>query len=420
VRVATFYELTGILSANPQEIPQRLDSLFTTFVNDNGFNGNVLVAEDGRITYQRSFGYADAEQQLLNNDQTAFNLASVSKIFTAVAILQLKQKGKLGLDDPYVKYFPDFPWPEITLRQLLSHTSGLPDNQIFEKPYHENPEKIYTLEDLIPAFKNDKRGLLFKPGEKYSYSNTGFGLLALLVEHLSGMRFQDYLTKYIFRPAGMDHTYIDTPLIYVKDTHRAVRYEFVSYASSRLIRVDLVKKDRISTVILGAILGPDGVVSTSGDLLKFDQALYGGKILKPETLEEAFRPASLNNGEKVVMGWANTVSYYGLGWMILCDSTYGKVVWHSGGDPGEVTVFLRNITKKQTVVVLDNVTHRGLHPQGINAFNILNGGPVLTFKKSLARAYASQLAGKGPDAAAVLYNELKTDTAHYDPMNEKN
>jgi hypothetical protein len=106
--------------------------------------------------------------------------------------------------------------------------------------------------------------------------------------------------------------------------------------------------------------------------------------------------------------------------MILCDSTYGKVVWHSGGDPGEVTVFLRNITKKQTVVVLDNVTHRGLHPQGINAFNILNGGPVLTFKKSLARAYASQLAGKGPDAAAVLYNELKTDTAHYDPMNEKN
>ena len=416
VLVLFFLATAGVKA---QEIPIRLDSLFTDLVKNNEFNGNVLVSANGKIMYQHSFGFADAEHQLLNSEQTAFNLASVSKVFTAVAILQLKQKGKLSIDDPYVKYFPDFPWPAITLRQLLSHTSGLPDNQIFEKPYQENPNTIYTLNDLIPAFKNDKRGLLFKPGEKYSYSNTGFGLLALLVEKRSGMNFQDYLKKYIFRPAGMAHTYIETPLIPVADPDRAVRYEFISYAPARLKRVDSVKKDHISAVILGAILGPDCVVSTAGDLFKFDQALYSGKLLKPEILEEAFRPASLNNGEKVVMGWANTVSYYGLGWMILCDSTYGKVVWHSGGDPGEVTVFLRNITRKQTIIVLDNVTHRGLHPEGVNAFYILNGGPILTFKKSLALAYAKQLQEKGTDAAAVLFNELKTDTAHYYPMNEK-
>ncbi|WPU92022.1 serine hydrolase domain-containing protein [Mucilaginibacter sabulilitoris] len=402
-----------------QNISGKLDSLFIDLVKNNEFNGNVLAAENARVIYQRSFGYADAEHQLPNTRQTTFNLASVSKIFTAVAILQLKQKGKLSFDDPYVKYFPDFPWPAITIRQLLSHTSGLPDNQIFEKPYQENPNKIYDLNDLIPAFKNDKRGLLFKPGEKFGYSNTGFGLLALLVEKRSGLKFQDYLKKYIFRPAGMVHTYIETPLVPVADPGRAVRYEFLSYEPDRLKRVDSVKKDRIQAVILGAILGPDCVVSTTHDLLKFDQALYGNKLLKPQILQQAFEPAVLNNGEKAIMGWANTNSYYGLGWMILCDSTYGKVVWHSGGDPGEVTVFLRNITRKQTVIVLDNVTHRSLHPQGVNAYYLLNDGPVLTFKKSLTRAYADRLVKKGADAAAVLFNEFKTDTAHYYPMNEK-
>ena len=107
------------VGANAQEnndtrgdIPTRLDSLFTTLANNNEFNGNVLAAADGKIIYQHSFGYADAERQQLNTSQTAFNLASVSKVFTAVAILQLKQRGKLGLDDHYVKYFQDFPWPE--------------------------------------------------------------------------------------------------------------------------------------------------------------------------------------------------------------------------------------------------------------------------------------------------------------------
>ncbi|MFC0513882.1 serine hydrolase [Mucilaginibacter angelicae] len=391
----------------------RLDSLFTNLFNQHEFNGNVLVTEKGNVVYRHSFGYADAGAKLLNTDQTAFNLASVSKTFTAVAILQLKQAGKLKLDDPFVKYFPDFPWAQITIRHLLSHTSGLPDFQIFEKPYSENPEKIYSLNDLIPALKNDSRGLLFKTGEKYSYSNTGFGLLALLVEKLSGMKFQDYLSKNIFKPAGMVHTYIETPLLSVADKNRAQRYEFLSYSPGQLKRIDSVKGDRVESVILGAIVGPTAVVSTTGDLLKFDEALYSGKLLKQQVLDKAFMPALLNNGEKVAMGWANTKSYYGLGWMILQDSTYGKVVWHSGGSSGVVTVFLRNITRKQTVVVLDNVTHRGLHPEGLNAFYILNNGNIYHGKRSLAKEYVITLHQKGADAAAVLFNELKADTSHY-------
>lgn len=396
-----------------QDKQRRLDSLFTSLFNQHEFNGNILVADKGNVVYQGSFGYADVASKLPNIDQTAFNLASVSKTFTAVAVLQLKQKGKLKLDDPFIKYFPDFPWKQITLRHLLSHTSGLPDYQIFEKPYSENPEKIYSLNDLIPALKNDSCGLLFKTGEKYSYSNTGFGLLALLVEKLSGMKFQDYLAKYIFKPARMDHTYIETPLLPVVDSKRAKRYEFISYSPGQLKRVDSVKGDRIESVILGAIIGPTAVVSTTGDLLKFDKTLYGGKLLNQQVLGEAFVPILLNDGSKAGTGWANTKSYYGLGWEILQDSTYGKVVWHSGGSSGVVTVFLRNITRNQTVIVLDNVTHRGLHPEGLNAFYVLNNGTIYHGKRSLAKDYAVTLHQKGVDAAAVFFNEFKTDTAHY-------
>lgn len=406
-----FSSITGVLQA--QDKPARLDSLFTSLFNQHEFNGNVLVAEKGNVVYRRSFGYADVGSKILNTDQTAFNLASVSKTFTAIAVLQLKQTGKLRLDDPFIKYFPDFPWKQITIRHLLSHTSGLPDYQIFEKAYSENPEKIYSLNDLIPALKNDSRGLLFKTGEKYSYSNTGFGLLALLVEKLSAMKFPDYLAKHIFKTAGMAHTYIETPLLPVTDKNRAQRYEFLSYSPGQLKRIDSVKGDRIESVILGAIIGPTAVVSTTGDLLKFDEALYNGKLLKQQVLEEAFVPTLLNNGEKAATGWANTKSYYGLGWMILQDSTYGKIVWHSGGSSGVVTVFLRNITRKQTVAVLDNVTHRGLHPEGLNAFYILNSGPVFRGKRSLAKDYVITLHQKGADAAAVLFNELKADTSHY-------
>jgi tetratricopeptide (TPR) repeat protein len=124
-------------------------------------------------------------------------------------------------------------------------------------------------------------------------------------------------------------------------------------------------------------------------------------------------PTLLSNGQKATAGWANTKSYYGLGWMILQDSTYGKVIWHGGGSSGVVTVFLRNITRKQTVVVLDNVTHRGLHPEGVNAFYILNNGNIYHGKRSLAKEYVITLHQKGADAAAVLFNELKADTSHY-------
>ena len=191
-----------------QTAGEQLDAFFTS--PQAGVNGNVLIAESGKIIYQRSFGWADEKNKLPNSDNSKFDIASITKTFTSTAILQLRDRGKLDLDAPVAKYFPDFPFPEITVRHLLSHTSGLPDNQVFEEPAREAPDKTFINADIIAALKKWKRPLPFKPGEGWSYSNPGYSLLALLVEKLSGLRFEDYVRRYIFEPANMNDSYFET------------------------------------------------------------------------------------------------------------------------------------------------------------------------------------------------------------------
>ena len=405
---------------NAQTAAHNIDSLVQKLNGRHELSGNILVATAGKVIYRRSLGYADVSAQKLNDDSTTFILASLAKPFTAVAILQLKDKGKLRLDDNVVKYLPDFPYGTITIRQLLSHTSGLVDMQIFQAPYRADTSKIFSNADIIPAIKGDKNALLAQPGEKYSYSNTGYGILVLIVEKISGMPFQDYLQQYLFRPAKMGHTYIRSRLIDQNptDPNRSKNYDFPSYAPEKLVVADEIKKYKVSLINLGGILGPDAVVSTSGDLLRFDQALYGSKLLKVSTLQEAFTPARLNNGQPATGGWGKLLWYQGLGWMILCDTTNGKVVFHPGGDIGAVTILLRNIDKQQTVILLDNVTHRSLHGTGVDIMNLLNNRPIIADKQSLANLYGNGLFEHGTDFAISRFNTLKGDTSAY-YMNEK-
>jgi CubicO group peptidase (beta-lactamase class C family) len=414
--IATAFLLLLLLSfshSKAQAPDNRFDHFFDSLYDDHVFSGNIVIAKKDSVIYQHFFGYADVEKKIPNSAGSAFQLASLSKVFTAVAILQLKEAGKLKLDDAAVKYLPSFPFKEITIRQLLSHTSGLGGFEIFESLHREDTTRIFTSEDIIPTLKKYNKPLLFLPGTNWNYSNTGFGLLALIVEKVSGMQFSVYLAKHIFIPAGMKHTYVQTAFASVKDTNRTKNYDFQSYAPAVLKQVNHFQRNIVPSVILGNFIGPGNVVSTTGDMLQFDRALYGTHLLKPSTLKEAFTPVKRSNGDYVVTGRANGKSYYGLGWMILCDTSHGKIVWHSGGAPGMVTAFLRNISRHETVVALDNVTHRGLHGMAVYAMAILDSGSVFYNKKSLAHTYAAALFEKGIDFAAVKFNELKTDTAHY-------
>jgi CubicO group peptidase (beta-lactamase class C family) len=412
------------LAQTDKSVAQKLDDYFTVLAREGEINGNVLVAENGRIVYEKSFGYADFEAQKLNTGDTEFQLASIAKPFTAIAVLQLKEKGKLSLDDKFVKYFPDFPYPEITIRHLLSHTSGLPDLELFDKLIKENPDRVFENKDIIPVMKKAQIPLKFQPGEKWYYCNFNFDLLALLVEKLAGQKFEDYLKRNVFAPARMTRTYVKSALINPNATpNLAFNYSYPFPFSSELVSVDKnfsnprYKKDFYNY----GFIGSSNVYSTTGDLLKFDAALYGAVLLKNETLEEALTPTKLNNGEPnrhppgpSGMGIGGMgIALNGLGWFIFEDASAGKIVWHSGGMPGIVTIFLRNVTKKQTVVVLDNTFSSGLYRKGLSAMNILSGKPTITVKKSLAGIYGRMLIAKGAESAAVRLNELKADTENY-------
>lgn len=405
-----------------QTILQRLDSFFNSVNDYKQISGSILIAQDGNIVTKKYFGFADLQNNIKNNDSTEFTLASVSKVFTSTAILQLKDKGKLKLDDSFIKYFPDFPYPNITIRNLLSHTSGLPDYELYEKQINENSNKIFTIKDVIPSLKMWKQPLNPEPGTKWKYSNTNFCLLALLVEKASGLSFQKYIQQKIFSPSKMYNTFFLSEVTNMKDRNVAINYDHPFLYSSAYRNVDSMKQYRWRLYNASGFVGQGNIITTAGDLLKFDEALYSGKLLKLSTLNEAFAPTKLNNGEIANADIGVGKASYGLGWFIFSSTKNGKIVWHTGGQPGSLSIFLRNISKRQTVIMFDNNFHKSLYANAVNAIAILNGEPIITKKVSLVQDYGSTLAEKGTDAAFCTLQKMQADSVHYylseDDMNE--
>jgi CubicO group peptidase (beta-lactamase class C family) len=359
-----------------EDIPRELDRLFNAVVSEPGthFNGNVLVADKGNILYKKSMGYADIGRKILNGDSTEFDLASLSKVFTAVAVMQLKEKGQLNLDDPLARFLPDFPYPDITLRQLLSHTSGLPDFEIFQSYGERGSGRRLTNDDLIPALRKWGK-VVAPPGARWSYSSVGTGLLALMVEKISGLSFPYYVSEHICKPAGLRHTYVNATNPPTPDALRAVPYADPGPFSPVLTAADAVRRD--STNPFQAIVGPGLVVSSAEDLLLFDQALYGDTLLRASSREEMYTPVRLSDGSLAQLQGAPL--YSGLGWAIDMESSAGEIVSHNGGSPGIATILLRNLRTHQTVIVLENTDNRAILSFGLNAMNLLEHRPLVRF-----------------------------------------
>jgi CubicO group peptidase (beta-lactamase class C family) len=408
IKLLCILQLIGV-SAFTQGIQKELDNYFLALNQNQEFNGSVLFAEKGQIIYQKSFGYSDFKKEIINTDSTLINIASISKTFTAIAILQLKERGNLSLDDAYIKYFPEFPYPEITIKQLLSHTSGLPDNEaLLDSIITKNPGKIFTNNDIIPAlilYKKTKE-LRFKPGEKWGYSNIGYSLLALLVEKVSNQPFDVYMKSEIFIPAGMSHSYIQTSLSQKADKNRCNNYMYNNHYEMKLLQMDSLPDWKEFTYNLTGLTGSTNVISSINDLWAYDNALYAGKLLKPIDWQEAFTPVKLNNGEvnKAING------SYGLGWFIETDFTGGKTVSHSGAAPGVTTFFIRNLINKRTLIILQNIQNPSFDISSILA---IQKGKSVAYKKSIAFAYANDLYEKGPEYALGRLHERQSDTIHY-------
>jgi len=287
----------------------------------------VLVLKDGQPVFRRGYGLAVVEDGTPVSPATNFRLASVSKQFTAAAILLLAEDGKLSIDDPLKKWLPSLPAvaDAMTLRQLLSHTSGLLDYEDLMDP--ADTRQVHDI-DVLHLLEKENR-TLFAPGSDYRYSNSGYALLALVVGKASGSDFAGFLRQRIFLPLGMDATFAHQDGVdEVPD--RAYGY---SEIDGRWQRTDQ------STT--SAVLGDGGIYSSLDDLARWDAALYDERLLRRASLQLAFSPATKTPEPDV--------PFYGFGWRIN-----GDLLWHSGESIGFRNVILRYPKQKLTVIVLTN------------------------------------------------------------------
>jgi CubicO group peptidase (beta-lactamase class C family) len=395
-------------AAMAQSRIEALNHYFSTLSKNGDFNGNVLIADNGKIVYEKSFGYADFPAGKLNNLNTAFPVASITKTITSTAILQLREKGKLQISDPYIKYFPAFPYPSVTIRQLLSHTSRIPSSAFYRflDSLRIVKDTFFTNADVIPAFIALNKPLLgeAKPeGDRstFAYSNINYYLLALLIEKLTGMPYNSYVKKYIFLPAGMESSSLaEFNAGMDKNICKEHRYRYLYSAIPE--RIDTVAENQYIFKTFN-FKGHGDVVSTIQDLLKYDKALYNGTLLHESSLQLAYQP--------VVPGTPNS-SGYGLGWSIPHDSSKGKIVFHHGGGLGIEAMLVRNISKHQTVILVDNSKNPAFYV-AMNALKILNGEKIPPPKRSIAKRYGRVLVKEGIAEAGNLLKQLKQDTLNY-------
>jgi CubicO group peptidase (beta-lactamase class C family) len=308
-----------------------------SYANLGRFSGSVLVAKNGRVLFSNSYGLASLEFGAPNTSRTRFDLGSLSKQFTAGAILKLKAQGKLSTTDSISKYLSGYPKPQgdlVTIHHLLSHTSGIPSlgqrGGIPDPPHRGSP---VTLDELISIFRDQP--LQFKPGEKYRYNNSGYILLAAIIEKVSGMAYDNYLKANLFDPAGMQ----DTGRIPADKVALRTANGYMGYAPE-FIRPPYIHPSWS--------IGAGGIHSTVEDLFKWDQALYDGKILSATEIEQFFK-AHVSRGRPG--------HDYAYGWFI--DDTYGhKAINHGGTTEGFVSAYYRFPRERVFIVVLSNYMPR--------------------------------------------------------------
>lgn len=355
-----------------------IDKLMRTLHERGQFNGAILAAKDGKILYRNGFGDANVQTGARFTPDTPSNIGSVTKQFTAMAIMMLAERKKLSYDDPVSIFIPELSQSphlnKVTLRHLLTHTSGIPD-------YGDLAVDDSKLNQtgLIAALLK-KEDALADPGLTYRYSNPGYALLAIVVERVSGKRFADFLGQEIFKPVGMSDTFVYVSPM-KKNAQAAVGYnEFGD--------VD----DGSST----AIPGDGGIYSSVDDLFKWDQALYTDKLVRQSTLSEAFRPAKVRQG----------TTSYGFGWNIV-DEGNQKYLWHQGSQAGFRAFIERRLSDRVTVIMLTNKGNS--KRQDINAAveNILEDKPYVLPPQSGAEKLYGVIHDSGIQSALRTFNALK-------------
>ena len=320
---------------SPKEVAAELEALVKKLAAEDAFSGTVLLAKDGQVLYKGAFGVANKDFNVPNKIDTKFNLGSMNKMFTSVAIAQLVEKGKLSFDDPLAKFVPDFPNPEaakkIQIKHLLSHTAGL--GSYFSERYQKLARhQIRTVDDMMRLAREDEKDVKFEPGSKWQYSNTGMMVLGKVIEVASGQDYFDYVRENIYKPAGMTNT--DSYELDKVNANLAVGYH------KQFTDAGVEWSNNVFAHVMRG--GPQGGgYSTVEDLLKFDQALRSGKLVSAEMLKTLTSPKPELNSPDYGYGFqtggpstghgggflginSNLAMYLGSGWSAIVMSNHSQ------------------------------------------------------------------------------------------------
>ena len=317
----------------------RLDTFFRNLQKSHGFNGTVLVAQYGKIIFKGAYGYKNLFFRDTLSTATPFQLASVSKQFTAVAILQLAEKGLLSLDDPVGRFIENFPYDgSITIRSLLTHRSGLP-NYVYPLEKRYDRHKALSNYEVVQKLITYKPAPYFLPNRKFNYNNTNYVLLAYIVERLTGESFRAYMEKNVFEPLGMKHSFIFDG----SDPLRVQNEAATGYSG---------RKVSLGIDYLDSVTGDKSVYSTVEDIWKWDQALCSEKLLKQSTLQQAFIPA--HDDRNLI------TKNYGMGWRLQLLPNGEWLTFHTGWWHGFKGYYLHNPKDRSAIIILENVANHAL------------------------------------------------------------
>ena len=374
---------------------EQIEELLSTYEEYGKFNGSVLVSDQGKVIYKKGFGMANMEWDIPNEANTKHRLGSITKQFTAMLILQLVAEGKLDLQAPITTYLPDYPKTSgdiITIHHLLTHTSGIPNYTAFPKFMDDESRNPYTPEEFVGKFADKE--LEFTPGEKFSYSNSGYFLLGVLIEKVSGKSYEEMLQDKIFDPLNMTGTGYDNHGDILKNRATGYEKQGGKYVNSKYLDM---------TIPYSA----GSMYSTVDDLYKWDQALYTTTLLPKEYMTMYFKPnISAFGNTHYAYGWA--VGYDKIG--SSKDSIY--TISHGGGINGFNTNISRATSDKSLVVLLNNTGGAPLNEITIAIRGIMHGKDYNRPKKSVADAVLVVIKEKGIDAGISHYNSIKDSEAY--------
>jgi CubicO group peptidase (beta-lactamase class C family) len=379
------------------QLPQKFDSLFRAYYQNGLFEGTVLIADDTGVVYQKALGFANHEHRIPNTLNTVFGIGSISKPFTAMLVLQLIQEGKLGFDIPISKYLPEYRkdiGSKVTIRHLLTHTSGIPSYTALPNVWEDSMQLSYTPLYILKSFGS--KDLEFKPGTKYKYGNTGYFILALIIERVTGKQLAEVLNENIFIPLKMFSSGIN-------DNKKPVKIKASGYYRLGNQYISEPYIYNLNTY------GASGVHSTATDLYLWDRALYEQQLLSKENMRLYTSPHY-----KVEPTYA-----YGLGWeftrFVLAKNDTIETMEHSGAIRGFRANMFRVPSEKKCVILLSNSANQSSYELFENIMQVFHVREWNRPKKLLADTLFTVMQNTSVDNAIQLYKTIKaTDSTRYD------